>query len=144
MAKRRKKRKKARTPFAIRAARFQTQSSVIYEWLLRFSMILFLFHVFYEDINTDNIEFTGSMFIDGMFNVIRLFLFLALIIVILSLGRTSLRFVTYFLILLGSIFKIIFTLFDTGFNTSIFVYVLLIVIVSYYLPKYRDGLKRAT
>ena len=144
MAKRRKRRKKPTSFLKIRAERFESASTRNYDWLLRVVTILFLFHVFYEDINTSNIEFTGSMFLDGFFNVVRLLFFFALVIVLITLKQSALRFSAFFLVLLGSVVKIIFIAFRETFSTHMFTYLLLIVIVSYYLPRYLKAIKRST
>lgn len=112
----------------------RSTSSLVFEWLLKVSVVFSLFSVFYNVYHL--VDKINNDFWQVSFRIVLIIVFLTLGVLTLALRRKNFRTFAFFVVFIISFFKIITFTANYGFDIEIIpVYVLLIVVSLYLLYK---------
>ncbi len=112
----------------------RSSSSVVFEWLLKISVVFFLFSVFYNIYYL--IDKIDKSFWQLTFKILLSVIFASLGILTIALRRKNFRTFAFFVVFIISFFRIITFIANFGFDIEIIpVYILLIVVSLYLLYK---------
>lgn len=112
----------------------RSTSSIVFEWLLKISVVFFLFSVFYNVFHL--INKIDNNFWEITFRLLLSIVFGVLGILTITLRRKNFRTFSFLVVFIISVFKIITYIANYGFDIEIIpVYILLIVVSLYLLYK---------
>lgn len=104
----------------------------ITEWMLKIAILIYVFSFFFEIMRGINFEID---FWNGFTKIVLLVIFLIIAIVLLSLERENYETFGFFLVFIGALYKIFYSLFVQGIITELGVNILLIAVSFYFITK---------
>lgn len=102
------------------------------DWLLRIAVLIFVFSFFFTFIGQADFNIP---FWNGFFEVALGLLFLGLVVIILSLDHSNFELFGFFLVFIGSAYKILYILFTHGLHNDLATYFMLLSIAFYFMSK---------
>lgn len=102
------------------------------DWLLRIAVLIFIFSFYFTFIQQVKFEIP---FWTGFFEIALSALFLGIIIIILSLDHSNFELFGFFLVFIGSAYKILYILFTHGLHNDLAMYFMLLSVAFYFMSK---------
>jgi len=102
------------------------------DWLLRIAVIGFIFSFFFTFIQQTKFEIP---FWTGFFEIALSALFLGITVIILSLDHSNFESFGFFLVFIGSAYKIFYIFFSHGLHSDLAIYFMLLAVSFYFMSK---------
>lgn len=100
--------------------------------LLRIGIIAFIFPFFFEGFIEPD---TTQVFWSGLIKITLVVVFIGLSVIVLIISRRIFKPFGFFLVFVGSLYRILFDIFQQGFDFDLFAYLLLLIASLYFITK---------
>ncbi len=108
----------------------QSNISLVTEWILKITIVLFLFKIFYYNQES---SFFESKFISGLLGVLKFILFIAISMGVVLVKKNNFKIVGFLIIFIGSLYFLLTIISESLISFKYVEYILLMAISIYYL-----------